>query len=56
MIMGSDYGKKFIVDDIQKNRITQEDLLNMNDDELYIFMKKGKIFNEVDCFNLPINF
>ena len=35
MIIGSDYGKKFIVDDIQKNRITKEDLLNMNDDELY---------------------
>ena len=35
MIVGIEYGKKFIVKDIQENRITKEDLLNMNNDELY---------------------
>ena len=35
MLVGIYYGKKFIIKDIQDNRITKQDLMNMNDDELY---------------------
>lgn len=34
MIVGIDYGEKFIVEDIQNNRFTKEDILNMSLDEI----------------------
>ena len=34
LIIGMQYGKKFIIEDIQNHRFTEEDLLNMSEEEL----------------------
>ena len=37
MIFGITYGKKFLVEDIQNNRFSKEDIINMSKDEIFSY-------------------
>ena len=42
IILGMDYGQKFVIEDIQSGRYTKEDLINMNPTELQEYCQEDR--------------
>lgn len=42
IIFGMEYGKKFIVEDLQNNRFSKQDIMRMSDDEIYEYCEENR--------------